>query len=217
MKAVVVYGGRFQPFHKGHKSSYDFLVKRFGADSVYVASAEKPPGEKDPFTFEEKKKIAVFHGIPENKFVKIAHVYSKIKIQESIPFDANNTVLILAVSLKDRDRFAPHVDKDGYSHNKNGERAAIQRLRKNPEAVASGEYYVVPTPTLEFNIIGQPVTGATQIRKLYASANGARRQEILKDLYGTVSPRLKQLFDTRIKAMQTESLLREFVEFINKF
>ena len=27
---VVVYAGRFQPFHKGHNATYEHLVKQFG-------------------------------------------------------------------------------------------------------------------------------------------------------------------------------------------
>ena len=35
-KKVVVYAGRFQPFHKGHYLTYDHLVKQFGKDNVYM-------------------------------------------------------------------------------------------------------------------------------------------------------------------------------------
>ena len=34
-KEVVVYAGRFQPFHKGHYGTYQHLVKKFGKDNVY--------------------------------------------------------------------------------------------------------------------------------------------------------------------------------------
>jgi malate/lactate dehydrogenase len=33
---VVVYSGRFQPFHKGHYATYEHLVKKFGKDNVYI-------------------------------------------------------------------------------------------------------------------------------------------------------------------------------------
>ena len=46
MKTLVVYGGRFQPPHKGHLGSYKHLTEKFGSN-VFMASAEKPPGPKD--------------------------------------------------------------------------------------------------------------------------------------------------------------------------
>ena len=35
-KIVVIYVGRFQPFHKGHYSTYQHLVKKFGKDNVFI-------------------------------------------------------------------------------------------------------------------------------------------------------------------------------------
>ena len=45
MDTVVIYPGRFHPFHKGHKSVYDTLVKRFGKNRVFIATSDKvdPP------------------------------------------------------------------------------------------------------------------------------------------------------------------------------
>jgi len=38
---VVVYPGRFQPFHKGHYHSYSQLVSKFGKNNVYIATSDK--------------------------------------------------------------------------------------------------------------------------------------------------------------------------------
>ena len=35
-KTVVIYVGRFQPFHKGHYGTYSHLVKKFGKDNVFI-------------------------------------------------------------------------------------------------------------------------------------------------------------------------------------
>ena len=34
LRPVVIYGGKFQPFHKGHYEIYEKLVKEFGKDNV---------------------------------------------------------------------------------------------------------------------------------------------------------------------------------------
>jgi len=46
---VVVYSGRFQPFHKGHYATYDHLVKKFGKDSVYIGTSDVTDNKKSPF------------------------------------------------------------------------------------------------------------------------------------------------------------------------
>lgn len=218
MKTVVVYGGRFQPPHKGHKASFDWLANKFGADSVYMSSYNKPPGPKDPFTWDEKKKLAVSMGIPPNKFVNIKNAYVEAFIRDVIPFDPTSTVLIVALSQKDGDRLvSKNVDSEGYALKKDGSRAPIQWLPKNPGPLAAGHFYVVATPTVTFSVAGKKVTGATEIRDMYATANDKTRNQIIKDLYGDVKPAVKKVFDKRLNAVQTEDLLREFVDFIHKF
>ncbi len=218
MKTIVVFGGRFQPFHRGHKSSYDHLVGKYGANNVYVASADNAVSQKNPFTFEQKKKLAIFLGIPKSKFIKVKNAYSLGALKQALSFNDKTTILILAVSEKDKDRFLSHdTDSAGYSLKKNGERAVIQKLSKNPKPVVAGHLYVTSTPTLEFIVDGETVTGATQIRDRYATAPNEMRIKMLRDMYDKVTPNLKKLFDSSIRTMQTEALLREFVESISKF
>ena len=35
LRKVVIYGGKFQPFHKGHYEIYEKLVKEFGEENVF--------------------------------------------------------------------------------------------------------------------------------------------------------------------------------------
>ena len=51
---LVIYPGRFQPFHKGHYAVYEFLTGKFGRNNVYIATSNKTDGAKSPFTFSEK-------------------------------------------------------------------------------------------------------------------------------------------------------------------
>ncbi len=216
MKKIIVYGGRFQPFHIGHKSSYDHLAEKFGGD-VFIASAEKPPGPKDPFTWAQKKKLAVSLGVPSSKFVKVKNVYNLAFLKEVLPID-DDTVVILAMSEKDSDRLiSKNVDKQGYALKKNGERQAIQRYPKNDKKLSTEFTYAYITPTVDFKVAGKSVTGATQIRDMYAKANDKKRQRMIVDLYGKVTPALKKMFDSKLGTLQTESYLREHIEFINNF
>ena len=80
-KVVVVYSGRFQPFHRGHYATYEHLVKKFGKDNVYVATSNVTDSKKSPFGFKEKKAIMQkMFGIPSNKIVQIKNPYAPEEI-----------------------------------------------------------------------------------------------------------------------------------------
>jgi cytidyltransferase-like protein len=48
---VVVYSGRFQPFHKGHYATYQNLCKKFGKDRVFIGTSNKTDNKQSPFNF----------------------------------------------------------------------------------------------------------------------------------------------------------------------
>jgi valyl-tRNA synthetase len=47
MNLLVVFPGRFHPFHLGHKASYDYLTKKYGADSVRMGLLLSAPAGND--------------------------------------------------------------------------------------------------------------------------------------------------------------------------
>jgi hypothetical protein len=100
---VVVYSGRFQPFHKGHYATYQNLVKKFGRDRVYIGTSNKTDNQKSPFNFKEKKIIMTkMFGIPSNKIVEIKNPYAPIEILKK--YDENTTGYITVVGEKDASR-----------------------------------------------------------------------------------------------------------------
>jgi hypothetical protein len=104
-KVVVVYSGRFQPFHKGHYATYDHLVKKFGKDSVYVGTSNVTDSKKSPFGFKEKKIIMTqMFGIPSNKIVNIKNPYAPEEILNK--FDSDTTGFITVVGEKDSSRLS---------------------------------------------------------------------------------------------------------------
>lgn len=215
MRPLVIFGGRFQPLHCGHKAAYDHLCRKFGDESVFVASADKQTSATDPFTWKEKKQLATLVGIPADKFICVRSVYSSDSIRDVIPYDPNSTVLVLALSEKDSNRLVgDEVDDAGYALKKDGTRARIQWLRSNPTPVAAGFTYVYKVPTFEFKAAENTVMSASEIRELYVNSSSNARVQLLRDLYGdTFIPKLYKLFNKRIL---TDKLLREFIEFVNK-
>ena len=100
---VVVYSGRFQPFHKGHFATYQGLVKKFGKENVYIGTSNKTDNVKSPFGFKEKKYIMnKMFGIPTSKIIQIKSPYAPTEILDK--FDSKTTAFITAVGEKDEMR-----------------------------------------------------------------------------------------------------------------
>ena len=112
---VVVYSGRFQPFHKGHYATYDNLVRKFGKDSVYIGTSNVTDSKKSPFNFKEKKAIMMqMFGIPSSKIVNVKNPYRPEEILNK--YDSDTTGLIVVVGEKDQNRlsgkyFTPYKGK----------------------------------------------------------------------------------------------------------
>jgi hypothetical protein len=114
-KVVVVYSGRFQPFHKGHYATYENLVRKFGKDSVYIGTSNVTDSKKSPFNFKEKKAIMMqMFGIPSSKIVNVKNPYAPEEILKK--YDSDTTGLIVVVGEKDENRlsgkyFTPYKGK----------------------------------------------------------------------------------------------------------
>lgn len=123
-KTVVVYSGRFQPFHKGHYAAYQKLVSKFGANNVYIGTSDKTDGGKSPFNFKEKVVImGKMFGIPPSKIVRVSNPYAPKEILSK--FDGKTTAYIAAVGEKDATRlagkyFKPYKGKTGYGYEEIG-------------------------------------------------------------------------------------------------
>ena len=132
---VVVYAGRFQPFHRGHYDAYQRLVNEFGSANVYIATSNDTSSGKSPFSFKEKKEIATkMFGVPSTKFVKVNNPYRPVEILKQ--YDGQTIAYIAAVGDKDATRlqgkyFKPYKGKAGYGYDEIGYTYSIP-AEKNP-------------------------------------------------------------------------------------
>ena len=123
-KTIVIYSGRFQPFHKGHYAAYEKLVSKFGASNVYIGTSDKSDGGKSPFNFKEKVVImGKMFGIAPSKIVQVSNPYAPKEILSK--FDGKTTAYIAAVGDKDASRlagkyFKPYKGKTGYGYEEIG-------------------------------------------------------------------------------------------------
>jgi hypothetical protein len=162
-KIVVVYAGRFQPFHKGHYATYQKLVSKFGAGNVYIGTSNDTSGNKSPFNFNEKKIIMnKMFGIPSNKIIQVKNPYAPKEVLSGM--NGKTTAYIAAVGQKDADRlqgkyFKPYNGKTGYGYDKIG--------------------YVYPVPAEDNAISG------TDVRKWLGTGDDKSKQNGFLKAYPT--------------------------------
>jgi hypothetical protein len=129
-------------------------------------------------------------GVPAGRIQKVENPYQATEITSRLSDEEkDNTVLIFAVSAKDARRFNPA--------RKDGSPSYLQPLPANAKKLRpmTQQGYIEITPTVDFQIQGQPANSASQIRKLYVSGNENDRDQIIVDLYGAADPELRAIFD----------------------
>ena len=181
-KKVVVYAGRFQPFHKGHNATYEHLVKQFGRDNVYIGTSNKTDNLKSPFKFNEKKMIMMkMFGISSNKIVQIKNPYAPKEIIGK--FNKETTAFITVVGEKDRYRlkgkyFEPyHPD----------------RIKKGYE----DKGYVYVAPAQSGGISG------TEVRQSLSSGDDEIRKAGFKKAYdGKFNPKIYKFITNRLSKIE---------------
>ena len=189
MKTVAIYPGRFMPFHKGHKAVYDRLVNQFGQDNVYIGTSNKQAPITSPFSFDQKEKMMTTLGIPQDKIVQVSNPYIATEITKQ--FDKENTAVVFAVSSKDAERFTFKPKKDGSP-------SYMQPYNKDKLKPMITSGYILVVPSIKFEVGGEDVSSATEIRQMYIDGDDIVRNSIIKDLYNKPSNELKQLFDKQL-------------------
>ena len=194
MNYLVIYPGRFHPFHRGHMASYEWLTRQFGENNVYIASSNVQDPETSPFEFSDKVKMATKLGVPPGHVINVKNPYQATEITSSLSDEERaDTALIFAVSEKDAQRF-------NFAPKKDGSPSYLQPIPENKKGMKpmTKQGYIAITPTVNFRVKGVDADSASQIRKLYLDGNDNDRNQIITDLYGAPDPELKAIFDERL-------------------
>jgi hypothetical protein len=192
---LVVYPGRFQPFHKGHRAVYDFLVKNYGHNNVFIATSNKVEPPKSPFSFADKQEFIKLTGINLDRVVESTQPYKAEEITRN--YDPTVTKLIFAVSEQDMaedPRFKSWTKKDGsptYFQPMPADTTAMQSFDRHG--------YIMVVPTFNFTVLGQPMRSATEVRAQFASANPATQKKIVMDLFGSFNENVLRIMQSKIK------------------
>ena len=205
MNYLVIYPGRFHTFHLGHLASYEYLARKYGSDSVYIATSNVQDPETSPFSYADKVAMMTKLGIPASHIVQVRNPYQAKEIVDNIPEEQKaNTALIFAVSAKDMLDEKPRFT---FGTKKNGEPSYMQPLPEDKKFIEpmTKHAYVDITPTVDFRVSGADANSASEIRQRYIKGNDADRDQIITDLYANYYPELRDIFDQKLGATDQPS------------
>lgn len=199
---VVLYPGRFQPFHLGHGDVFRSLQNKFGRDSVFIATSNKVEPPKSPFNFSDKTVLMTAAGVPSDRIIEVTNPY---KLPEP-RFNPANTIFVVAVGAPDRDRLRPDtVKKDGSaSYFK-----TFESLDKCETADKHGYVIIADERQKVITIDGQQVdvSHGTPARAAWnAVRNDAKsRSEYLLQMFGRDDAELGRVLDKIPQAVNEEA------------
>jgi cytidyltransferase-like protein len=193
-KLIVVYPGRFQPFHLGHAAVYNKLKQLFPEAQVFIATSDATDKDTSPFTFDDKLQMIVSSGIHPQDVVKTAQPYKAPELLNK--YDKSSARIIFVVGEKDmkgpNPRFKFGVKKDGSP-------TYFQRfVSKDKLEPIEKHGYIMTIPTVKFKLSDGDVKSASEIRDLYKRSNDNQRKQIITDLYGKFKPDVYNLFNKKL-------------------
>lgn len=193
-RLVVVYGGRFEPFHKGHYQCYKSLVKQYGKSNVWIATSNKTnfnpkSGEISPFNFKEKKQIiTTLYDVDPRRIVQCKN--PAFKPQEIFDMYENyRPVYVAAVGRKDQERYVGNFFHPLPSD--------LEIPDQVSELLALDEHagYYIEVPMKSEGISG------TLVREdlLAAADDDKQRKKLFEQYFGKYDPSIDALMVARLK------------------
>jgi predicted SPOUT superfamily RNA methylase MTH1 len=196
---VVLYPGRFQPFHLGHADVFRTLQAKFGRDNVYIATSNKADGGKSPFNFTDKVTIMHAAGVPSDRILEVQSPY-KLPAQ----FDATTTVLVVTVGAPD----AARLQVDGVK--KDGNPGYYKTFKSLEECVTADKHGYVVIASERQKVItlnGQQVdvSHGTPSRAAWNSVrkDPKGRAEYMNQMFGRADQELGLVLDKIPESVQT--------------
>ena len=120
---IVIYSGRFQPFHKGHHDVYRFLKEKYNNVFIVTTNTKSKDVKRYPFNFKEKLEIMQTLGRinkydivpdpvtnPYSDVPVVSYIKNLKKKLETLPedvrikidnIDLNNLLILFVISEKD--------------------------------------------------------------------------------------------------------------------
>ena len=190
-EVVVVYPGRFQPFHLGHKEVFNSLQNKFGRDNVYIATSNKTDGAKSPFNFSDKTIFMNAAGIPSDRIIEISNPYALPQ-----QFNPENTIFVAVVGSPDKNRLNPDSTK------KDGSASYFKMFDSFEKAVTADQhgYVIIADERVKQITLGDETVDVSHGTQTRTAWNAVRkdpklRSQFLKQMYGRDDPEVGRVLD----------------------
>lgn len=217
-RVLIIYPGRFHPFHKGHAHVFQTLKDMFPEATVVIATSAVQDESKSPFHFLEKKLMMEAGGVHPSEIVQVKSPYSAKEVYQHE--DPDNTILIYAVG-KEVDRLKPGSYLP-LPENKNGNidldmcRVISDGDEPKPGKKQSARKYQINIPVHEFTVLGKKMTGATEIRSMYPTLDDKEATMFVQDLFGTEkTEKIRTIMDQRIGRNERDSTMESVIKRAN--
>lgn len=178
---IFVFPGRFQPFHRGHLETYNMYSNIY---DTYILTTDKVDDNKSPFTFDEKKKIMIFQGVPSNKIKKVKNQYSSRELSNGTnllfgKYDVNKYSIVYIVGEKD-----------------------ALRLSKRPKYYKkfNNSMQLLPITKISYYTLGTPSTiSATMIRNFFSEKHSFdEKVKFFKNAFGKYNSEIFELINNKL-------------------
>ncbi len=200
-----------------HAEVYKKLQADYPDADVFIGTSDKVEGDRSPFSFEDKEKIAAAHGINPNNVLqaKSPYVWNFYKDY----FDTQNTVVFFAVGEKDMQedpRFTfDNVDsKTGLNMKSNNEPYYYQMINTyNSKEPVSMEQrgYILEVPNV---LTGDEVASASAFRNALKTAPSIENaKEIFTKQFGEYNEEVFKLVYSKIAG---ENNMKEEMKILRK-
>ena len=197
-KLVTVYGGRFQPFHKGHHQAYKWLCHRFGRANVWIATSSKTnfdpkKGDISPFNFKEKKEIItqLYPDIPPRRVVECENPAFKPTDVFDL-YKGYRPVYLAAVGRKDQERYV-----GDFFHPIPTDLELPDQVEELLALDENAGYYV------EVPMRSQGISGTLVRQDLLAAADDPKtRKKLFEQYFGTYDKLIDSMMVARLKEIK---------------
>tara|TARA_Y100000361_G_scaffold48767_2_gene42312 strand:+ start:390 stop:2759 length:2370 start_codon:yes stop_codon:yes gene_type:complete len=195
-RVVVVWPGRFQPMGAHHYKVFEKLQEEHGSDNVYIATSDAKTNQKSPLNFEEKKKIMLKHGVPEDKILKTRRMYRAEELEDV--FSADDDILVFVVGKKDQER----LSSDHYS--------SYEKNKENLQTF-DNKVYLKIMPHVSITLPDGEEMSGTTLRNAMLNLT----PEAFKQVMGWFDKDIYEMLQDKIKNRQ-ESLSEAIFSIINE-
>jgi hypothetical protein len=181
---------------------YDYLIKIYGRDNVFITTSNKVDPPRSPFTFSEKQQFMHLTGVSADRIVETRDPYRALEVVQK--YNPKTARLVFAVSEKDM----AEDPRFKFGYKKDGSPTYFQPMPKNVNDMQPFEThgYIMTVPTFNFTVLGEPMKSATEVRAQFAQADEATQHAIVKDLFGAYDRHVHDIMKQKLSQTITESI-----------